>query len=202
MTATTLASNVFFRVLAERVEPHSAVAPDLPPAGPRAWRRSRLDHKTPRWPSASGLRRRHGAVERLHRARCARAAPAPRARSAKRAKLGRSVSARRALPRRSRRAIPPAGGNALGVDRLVMLVLGATHIDDVVAIRRRGCSALAAGTSPPYRTMISVGIIVAGNGQPLPPNVRARACPRRAVMAGPRDTRRGHFGHDRRRWRA
>jgi lysyl-tRNA synthetase class 2 len=31
-------------------------------------------------------------------------------------------------------AIPPAGGNALGVDRLVMLVLGATHIDDVVAI--------------------------------------------------------------------
>jgi len=31
-------------------------------------------------------------------------------------------------------AIPPAGGNALGVDRLVMLVLGAAHIDDVVAI--------------------------------------------------------------------
>jgi lysyl-tRNA synthetase class 2 len=30
--------------------------------------------------------------------------------------------------------IPPSGGNALGVDRLVMLVLGARHIDDVVAI--------------------------------------------------------------------
>jgi lysyl-tRNA synthetase class 2 len=30
-------------------------------------------------------------------------------------------------------AIPPSGGNALGVDRLVMLVLGAARIDDVVA---------------------------------------------------------------------
>ncbi len=30
--------------------------------------------------------------------------------------------------------IPPSGGNALGVDRLVMLVLRAAHIDDVVAI--------------------------------------------------------------------
>jgi lysyl-tRNA synthetase class 2 len=30
--------------------------------------------------------------------------------------------------------IPPAGGNALGVDRLVMIVLGARHIDDVVAM--------------------------------------------------------------------
>ena len=33
--------------------------------------------------------------------------------------------------------IPPSGGNALGVDRLVMLVLGAVHIEDIVAIPAR-----------------------------------------------------------------
>ena len=32
--------------------------------------------------------------------------------------------------------IPPSGGNALGLDRLVMLALGATHIEDVIAIPR------------------------------------------------------------------
>ena len=30
--------------------------------------------------------------------------------------------------------MPPSGGNALGVDRLVMLALGAAHIEDVLAI--------------------------------------------------------------------
>jgi lysyl-tRNA synthetase class 2 len=30
--------------------------------------------------------------------------------------------------------IPPCGGNALGADRLVMLVAGARHIDEVVAL--------------------------------------------------------------------
>jgi len=30
--------------------------------------------------------------------------------------------------------LPPCAGNALGIDRLVMLVLGVTHIDDVVSI--------------------------------------------------------------------
>jgi lysyl-tRNA synthetase class 2 len=30
--------------------------------------------------------------------------------------------------------IPPSGGNALGLDRLVMLALGAAHIEDVLAI--------------------------------------------------------------------
>jgi lysyl-tRNA synthetase class 2 len=30
--------------------------------------------------------------------------------------------------------MPPSGGNALGLDRLVMLTLGATHIEDVLAI--------------------------------------------------------------------
>ena len=32
--------------------------------------------------------------------------------------------------------IPPSGGNALGLDRLVMLALGAAHIEDVIAIPR------------------------------------------------------------------
>jgi lysyl-tRNA synthetase class 2 len=32
--------------------------------------------------------------------------------------------------------IPPSGGNALGLDRLVMLALGAAHIEDVLAIPR------------------------------------------------------------------
>jgi lysyl-tRNA synthetase class II len=30
--------------------------------------------------------------------------------------------------------MPPSGGNALGVDRLVMLLLGAEHIEDVLAV--------------------------------------------------------------------
>ena len=29
--------------------------------------------------------------------------------------------------------MPPSGGNALGIDRLVMLVLGVKHIEDVLA---------------------------------------------------------------------
>lgn len=33
--------------------------------------------------------------------------------------------------------LPPSGGNALGVDRLVMLVLGVRHIEDVVAFSYR-----------------------------------------------------------------
>jgi lysyl-tRNA synthetase class 2 len=33
--------------------------------------------------------------------------------------------------------LPPSGGNALGVDRLVMLVLGVRHIEDVVAFPHR-----------------------------------------------------------------
>jgi len=32
--------------------------------------------------------------------------------------------------------VPPSGGNALGLDHLVMLALGATHIEDVIAIPR------------------------------------------------------------------
>jgi len=32
--------------------------------------------------------------------------------------------------------MPPSGGNALGLDRLVMLALGAAHIEDVIAIPR------------------------------------------------------------------
>ncbi|MCA9578825.1 MAG: EF-P lysine aminoacylase GenX [Myxococcales bacterium] len=33
-----------------------------------------------------------------------------------------------------REGLPPSGGNALGLDRLLMLLTGATHIDDVCAI--------------------------------------------------------------------
>ena len=33
-----------------------------------------------------------------------------------------------------REGLPPSGGNALGLDRLLMLLLGETHIDDVCAI--------------------------------------------------------------------
>ena len=33
-----------------------------------------------------------------------------------------------------REGLPPSGGNALGLDRLLMLLLGEAHIDDVCAI--------------------------------------------------------------------
>ena len=40
---------------------------------------------------------------------------------------------RRAVPRRARRGVPPSGGNALGLDRLVALACGTTEIADVIA---------------------------------------------------------------------
>jgi lysyl-tRNA synthetase class 2 len=33
-----------------------------------------------------------------------------------------------------REGLPPSGGNALGLDRLLMMLVGERHIDDVCAI--------------------------------------------------------------------
>ncbi len=131
--------DVFFRVLVEQVEPQLGRGrPTFLTAWPASMASlARLDPQDPSVAErveafVDGMELSNGFTElidaREQRERLVRDQQA-------RAALGKAV-----YPLDERflgalaEGIPPAGGNALGVDRLVMLVLGAAHIDDVVAI--------------------------------------------------------------------